>query len=89
MSDLLTIWQIGNNPHIRQRVEVAAHLAGIPQPAAWVHTHILAIAATAGFALAWTQAETSLEERGADETVISDDMILTAVRNAAGSHDDT
>jgi len=69
------------DPDLRLRVKACVVLESIPSAESWVANHPWELAKQPGWDAAWASARAAGKESiGADEGVISDDMILSAVQ---------
>lgn len=74
----LTLTQVAADPHIILRASACAAAEGIPDPQYWVQDHMWQFSAQPGWGDAYANA--TGDDPGADETAITDQMILAAVR---------
>jgi hypothetical protein len=69
------------NGALVQRMTAAAAQEGAAEPEGWVQTHRWTLCAAPGWADAWASAvENGVVDPGADESVITDPMILSEVQ---------
>lgn len=76
--------EIHESPTIRARMMACVALEGIPEPESWAYQNAWKLAAMPGWSTAWAQARTDgmdEAERGRSDDVITDDMLLQAVRS--------
>lgn len=79
--------QLSRDPAIRERLAAAAAKEGVtdPHPTAWADANQWILAAEPGWDEAYSYAiATDVPNPGADESVITDAMILAAVQKALG-----
>lgn len=74
----LMLTRVAADPHIILRASACAAAEGIPDQQFWVQAHMWELSAQDGWGDAYAKSDS--EEPGADETAITDQMILTAVR---------
>lgn len=75
------------NAQLQARITACAAVEGEPIPATWMSTYIWTVVASPGWGDAWDYGLTSgipPETIGADESVITDGMILSAVQAIRG-----
>lgn len=73
----LTQTRISADPHIILRVAACATGVGVPDARFWAQENVMRLAVTPGWVDAYRGS--SLDDPGADESAITDQMILTAV----------
>lgn len=78
----LTISTISANQSMRNRVAACAASEGETAPDNWAYTNALRWASSPGWDAAWASAEAANpgEDHGANEAVITDGQILSAVQ---------
>lgn len=83
----MTIAEIQRDPYMRDRVSACVAVEWTPSmPESWVASHSWELATQPGWAAAWESAVASHPDDegyrpGADEAVITDGMILSAVQS--------
>lgn len=70
--------RIAADPHIILRTAACATSIGIPDARFWAQENVMRLAATPGWVEAYRHA--AGDEPGADETAVTDSMILAAVQ---------
>lgn len=73
----LTQTRIAADPNIILRAAACAASIGIPDARFWAQENVMLLAVTPGWVTAYRQS--TAEDPGADETAITDQMILEAV----------
>ena len=79
-----TVSELAYDPSIQRRVAACAALQGLPNPVKWASDRAWQLAAQSGWSEAYASARDANTQAnyqpGADESVITDEMILAAVQ---------
>lgn len=82
-----SIAEVAHSYSLRERIAACAAVEGVtnPHPTEWADQHLWWLAASPGWGDAWAYALASgITDPGADEAVITDGMILSAVQAIRG-----
>lgn len=72
---------LADDGYLRRRVTACAATVGIDSPSEWAQDHTWQLSAQPGWVAAYASAVASeIDRPGADESVITDGMILSAVQ---------
>ena len=78
---------ISESATLTRRIKACVAEQQIPNPSYWAEANALLLAASPGWATAWASADlTAPGDHGADEAVITDGMILSAVTALTASN---
>lgn len=81
--------KIANDGNISQRVTACVALEGVEEAEGWAWSHRWKLSAQPGWSNAYASAVANgIEEPGADESVITDSMILSAVQSILNAEQD-